>query len=158
MAAAESTEPPSIRTAHVRVSVAAKARGTGYQRRRTGSACASAYWGIERARRASDRSAGEQVTALELHFLRSWRNLGPGKYAQRVRSSDLLHSRTLSGTASIPTSPESARAARNASHVSLAPFQAAARYRSLRSTHLTVPMRVAVTVSMPTAAATAAAM
>lgn len=58
-AAAESMEPPSIRTAHVRFAVAARARGKGYQRRRTGSACESACWGIERATRASGHSASE---------------------------------------------------------------------------------------------------
>lgn len=103
-AAAASTEPPSTRTAHVRFSVAARAREKGSQRRRTGSAFESACWGIEHATRASGHSASEQL-AHQSFILPA----NKSKYARRVRLRDPFRFLTLSGRASIPTSPESAR-------------------------------------------------
>lgn len=78
------------------------------------------------------------------------------KYARRVRSSDPLHSPTLSGRASIPTSPESARTHERFTRQSRAHFRPQHTNLKCKSPHLTVPMRM--TVSMPTAAAAASAM
>lgn len=110
--AAESTGPPSTRTAHVRFSVAVKARGKRYRPRRIGSACESAYLGIERARRASDRSArraSQSVRTLSSQSGLKERHRKRKKYARHVRSSDPFRFLTLSRRASIRTSPESAR-------------------------------------------------